>query len=80
MAKSKDNIEVNEVHQPAEEAVKADKNESPLKPIIKSISQLSQADRLVFYNRINMLANHDKDRYSAGVDADPGIFEQAINQ
>jgi hypothetical protein len=79
MAKSKENIEAAEEQQPAEETKKTEKKESPLKGIIKSISELSQKDRLVLYKRIDGLANHDKDRYSSGVDADPGIFEQAIN-
>jgi hypothetical protein len=78
MAK-KENADVVEDQQPAEEVKKAEKKESPLKGIIKSISELSQKDRLVLYKRIDTLANHDKDRYSSGVDADPGIFEQAIN-
>lgn len=54
------------------------KQSSPLAKIMKSISELPQVDRLVLYGRIESVMNIDRDKASAGVDADPGIFEQAI--
>jgi hypothetical protein len=62
-----------------EERSADEKKESPLKAIMKSISELSQADRLVLYGRLDKLAYHDRDRFSGGLDSDPAIFEQAIN-
>jgi hypothetical protein len=56
-----------------------EKKASPLKEIVKNISELSQADRLVLYGRLDKLAYHDRDRFSGGLDSDPAIFEQAIN-
>lgn len=54
------------------------KPESSLKAIIKSISQLSQSDRLTLYGRLEKLAYHDRDRFSGGLDSDAILFEQTI--
>ena len=82
MAKTKENVEATteesqEQQQPETQA--AEKKENPLKPILESISKLSQADRVAFYKHIDVVANHDKDKYSVGADVAPDYFTGVIN-
>ena len=72
-----DEIEIPEGEE--QQVIPEEKQGSPLKAIMESISQLSQTDRLVLYGRLDKLAYHDRDRHSGGLESDPAIFEQAIN-
>jgi hypothetical protein len=52
---------------------------NPIADVIKSIADLSQTDRLVLYNRLDLIINHDRDKASQGVDGGTHLFDEAIN-
>jgi hypothetical protein len=51
---------------------------SPLAEIVKSIAALPQADRLVLYNRLDTIINHDRDKASQGIDGGTHLYDEAI--
>jgi hypothetical protein len=51
---------------------------SPLAEIVKSIAALPQADRLVLYNRLDTIINHDRDKASQGIDGGTHLFDEAV--
>jgi hypothetical protein len=69
MAKTKETVET------AQEGTKV----NPIADVIKSIATLSQTDRLVLYNRLDLIINHDRDKASQGVDGGTHLFDEAIN-
>lgn len=73
MAKTKENIEAIQ-----EETQQAEVKNNPVADIIKSIAALSQTDRLVLYNRLDVIINHDRDKASQGIDGGTHLFDDAI--
>lgn len=69
MAKTKETVET------AQEETKV----NPIADVIKSIATLSQTDRLVLYNRLDLIINHDRDKASQGIDGGTHLFDDAIN-
>jgi len=64
------------------EDIKAEAQEAPVNPItdvLKGIAALSQVDRLVLYNRLDIIMNHDREKASHGVDNCGHLFDDAIN-
>ena len=52
---------------------------NPVSEIIKSIRDLPQVDRLVLYNRLDVIINHDREKASHGADGGTYLFDEAIN-
>lgn len=51
---------------------------NPVADVIKSIAALSQTDRLVLYNRLDVIINHDRDKASQGIEGGMHLFDDAI--
>jgi hypothetical protein len=62
-----------------EETKQAEQKANPVADVIKSIAALSQTDRLVLYNRLDVIINHDRDKASQGIDGGTHLFDEAIN-
>lgn len=61
-----------------EEQPEQEAKASPVADVIKAIAALPQVDRLVLYNRLDLIINHDRDKASQGVDGGTHLFDEAI--
>jgi len=52
---------------------------NPVVDVLKSISNMSQVNRLVLYSRLDVIINHDREKASHGADGGTHLFEEAIN-
>lgn len=51
---------------------------NPIVDAIKSIAALPQVDRLVLYNRLDIIMNYDREKASHGIDNCAHLFDEAI--
>lgn len=51
---------------------------NPVADVLKSIATLPQVDRLVLYNRLDVIMNYDRDKASQGIDGGTHLFDEAI--
>jgi hypothetical protein len=77
---AKEKVSIEEVAQPdaIEQGGGEGKAINPIADIIKSIGALQQVDRLVLYNRLDIIINHDREKASAGADGGTHLFDEAI--
>lgn len=52
---------------------------NPVADVIKAIAALPQVDRLVLYNRLDLIINQDRDKASQGIDGGTHLFDDAIS-